>query len=119
MESPEAQAPTAEAQEPKQQEQEQDDFSRKSYQDNRSNIMKLAQEMGVEMPNDKASNVSDELHTQAQPKNNAQTGLSFGEALAKMRNTSNDNKDEASATQEQETKIGHRLTNKFTANKGN
>lgn len=112
MESPEAQAPTAEV-------QEQDDFSRKSYQDNRSNIMKLAQEMGVEMPNDKASNVSDELHTQAQPKNNAQTGLSFGEALAKMRNTSNDNKDEASATQEQETKIGHRLTNKFTANKGN
>ena len=68
------------------------------------------------MPNDKASNVSDELHTQAQPKNNAQTGLSFGEALAKMRNKSND---EASATQEQESEIGHRLTNKFTANKGN
>ena len=119
MESPEAQALTVEVQEPKQQEQEQDDFSQKSYQENRANIMKLAQEMGVEMPNDKASNVSDELHTQAQPKNNAQTGLSFGEALAKMRNTSNDNKDEASATQEQETKIGHRLTNKFTANKGN
>ena len=116
MESPEAQALTVEVQEPKQQEQEQDDFSQKSYQENRANIMKLAQEMGVEMPNDKAS---DELHTQAQPKNNAQTGLSFGEALAKMRNTSNDNKDEASATQEQETKIGHRLTNKFTANKGN
>ena len=112
MESPEAQAPTAEVQEPKQQEQEQDDFSQKSYQENRANIMKLAQEMGVEMPNDKAS---DELHTQAQPKNNAQTGLSFGEALAKMRNKSND---EASATQEQESEIGHRLTNKFAANKG-
>ena len=112
MESPEAQALTVEVQEPKQQEQEQDDFSQKSYQENRANIMKLAQEMGVEMPNDKAS---DELHTQAQPKNNAQTGLSFGEALAKMRNKSND---EASATQEQESEIGHRLTNKFAANKG-
>lgn len=112
MESLEAQAPTPEVQEPKQQEQEQDDFSQKSYQENRANIMKLAQEMGVEMPNDKAS---DELHTQAQPKNNAQTGLSFGEALAKMRNKSND---EASATQEQESEIGHRLTNKFAANKG-
>ena len=112
MESPEAQALTVEVQEPKQQEQEQDDFSQESYQENRANIMKLAQEMGVEMPNDKAS---DELHTQAQPKNNAQTGLSFGEALAKMRNKSND---EASATQEQESEIGHRLTNKFAANKG-